>query len=199
MRRILPFLLLLPICLSIAGCDIFRDPDEGFDREWSPDHGDEDGPDNRGEDEGDIDLDDATGSLPDDGNDAWVGGDDGDRLVSARRPADILADTAGLPTSTGAWEKEGVASSDFTIYGSPSDPDLIVERIDGTTRTYYFNDGYLFYYTEESDDGSSSMTVEFDDLGDVRGSQKIVNGKRVGMGFDDFSEIVEHAMELRRE
>ncbi len=192
MRRLLPFLLLL--LLPLSGCDLFDDHGDGFDGNWDPDHTEgSDATDDSDRD--DPPTTDATGSLSDD-PDAWES-DRGDRLVSARRPSDILADTATQVTQNGRWEKEGSSGSDFIIYGSPESPDLIVEELQDRMRSYYFNDGYLFYYTEESTDGTESLTVEFDDLGDIRGSQKLVNGQRVRLDFEDFSAIVEHAAELR--
>lgn len=180
--------LLVLTTVLLGGCDFFRGPDEGFDGEWEPDF--EESADKANERLSPLDERDA-GDLHEE-----VDG----RTISKRRPTDILADTSVLKTRTGEFVEEGKESSTFRSYlaADGKTPEMIVEQTESSTRSYFFTDGLLFYYTEAAVDGSFDLTVEFDDLGDVRGSQKLRNGKRVAADSDDYAEIVERAMELMR-
>ncbi len=194
MKSALPFdrvwhlSLLLLTTVLLGGCDFFRGPDEGFDGDWEPDFEESKGETN--ERVSPLDEEDA-GELHEE-----IDG----RTISTRRPSDILADTATLKVVTGEYVEEGKESSTFRSYldTEGSRPEMIVEETESSTRSYFFTDGLLFYYTEAAHDGSFDLTVEFDDLGDVRGSQKLRNGKRVPARSDDYAEIVERAMELIR-
>lgn len=172
-----PLLLLL---LTVAACD-FRDPEEGYDEGWNPDHDRVEAP-VTGE---------AAGEVPEDRSGATV--------VVDRRPADIIADTAGMNVRHGVWQEELEGESNYRIYAPEegAEPEMIVERTGESTRTYFFNEGILFYYTEESHDGSFDLTVEFDDFGDVRGAQKLRDGSRVPPSAEDYARVVERAMEIR--
>ena len=186
-------LLLGLILLTSAGCDFFRDPDAGFDDDWTPD-----GVEAPITEEPEAPV--INSPDPVTGDDVPDNSDIEGHKVSDRRPSEILADTMSLRSKSGTWEKEGEERSDFSLYLGPDGktPEMIVEETEESTRNYFFNDGLLFYYTEESHDGSFDLTVEFDDLGDVRGAQKLRNGKRVRADSDDYSEIVKRAMELQR-
>ena len=74
---------------------------------------------------------------------------------------------------------------------------MIVEETQESKRAYYFDGGSLYYYNEKSNDGTMSLTVEFDDIGDVRGARMTVDGKQVRSDEDDYSAIVKHAVELK--
>ncbi len=188
--------LLLPILgvilLTTAGCDFFRDPDAGFDDDWTPDGVEQPIADEVG--------DPPVNGIPVTGDDVRLNDDLDGHSISERRPSEILADTTSLRSRSGTWEKEGEEHSKFSLYVGPDGktPEMIVEETEASVRNYFFNDGLLFYYTEESHDGSFDLTVEFDDLGDVRGAQKLRNGKRVNADSDDYSAIVKRAMELQR-
>ncbi len=174
---ILPILALFSILLS--GCD-FSDPDEGYDGEWSPDH-EQSGENAPASDVRENDpIEDPSGA----------------EVVTGRRPADIIADTAGMEVREGVWEEERVGSSDYRAYYKGDEPEMIIERTGESTRSYFFNDGVLFYYTEEAHGGGYDLTVEFDDFGDVRGAQKLVDGHRVPPDSEDFAAIVERATEI---
>ena len=178
---------LLSVAVTLASCD-FRDPGEGYDRSWVPDHeAVEKGSESPDESSAALQEDEATGSLEDHTADR-----------SFKRPADIAADTARMQTSDGQWSQmNGSVKTSYRVYREGGTLAMIVEKTEESTRTYYYNDGTLFYVTEKSDDGSTELIVEFDDFGDVRGARKNVNGRRQYTDEDEFSEIVEHAVELR--
>lgn len=182
-------IFILPILTALllvgTGCD-FRGPEEGYDSDWDPDH---EGSAAGGEE--------PAGSIS--------GGEDrpqdqsGVQVVTERRPSDIIADTAGMQVREGIWQEERLGSSNYRIYHNGEEPEMIVERTEESIRSYFFNDGLLFYYTEEAHDGSYDLTVEFDDFGDVRGAQKLVEGRRAPARADDYAEIVKRATEISSE
>lgn len=176
-RRLLPLLL----TLLLLSCD-FRDPNDGFDGNWEPDHG----------------GDDARGSEGDDGIGEDIEFDDdlSEEGISRQRPRQILADTGTMTKVEGEWSMEEVGSTTFTAYLDEGKTAMIVERTTTTVRNYFFTEGRLFYYNETATDGSFDLTVEFDELGDVRGAQKLENGESVGADLEDYTSIVEHTMEL---
>lgn len=178
---------ILPILAALllfgTGCD-FRGPEEGYDGNWDPDH-----------DRNAAAGEEAAGSISEGADQPQD--ESGARVVTGRRPSDIIADTAGMQVREGTWQEERVGSSNYRVYHNGEEPEMIVERTGESTRSYFFNDGLLFYYTEEAHDGSYDLTVEFDDFGDVRGAQKLVEGRRVTARTDDYAEIVERATELR--
>ena len=188
-RRTIYLPPLLAFTLLLAGCDFFRDPDAGFDEEWEPDFEESADGDNERSSPIDPPSEDASSSHEIDGH-----------TISNRRPSDILQDTAMMQARSGEYEEEGKETSRFRTYlaDDGTTPEMIVEETDLSTRSYFFNEGLLFYYTEAATDGSFDLTVEFDDLGDVRGSQKLRDGRRVPARSDDYAEIVERAMELMR-
>lgn len=180
---------ILPILAALlligTGCEL-RGPEEGYDSNWDPDH-----------DERTAGGEEPAGSMSE--GDDRPQDESGAQVVTARRPSDIIADTAGMQVREGIWQEERLGSSNYRVYHNGEEPEMIVERTGESTRSYFFNDGLLFYYTEEADDGSYDLTVEFDDFGDVRGAQKLVEGRRVTARPDDYAEIVERATELRIE
>lgn len=169
--------------LLLAACE-FRNPDDGYDPNWKPDH------------EATAENDAPEASLP-----ASAEADKGLHNPSATqehpRPAQIAADTAAMQKTWDTWEMVGVEKSEFTAYFQKRKLAMIVEKTPESTRSYYFDGGALFYFNEKSDDGSAVLTVEFDDIGDVQGARKTINGNPARPDSDDYSEIVEHAVELK--
>ncbi|MGE3801706.1 MAG: hypothetical protein AB7H80_11860 [Candidatus Kapaibacterium sp.] len=181
------FLAILSLSFLTTSCN-FRDPDEGYDRDWVPDH---DASEKSGGEENSessqIQEGESTGSLSEDSD-----------PLPYKRPADIAADTSRMQATTGEWsEMNATVKTSYKVYRDKGKIAMIVEKTENSTRTYYYNQGSLFYYNEKGDDGSTELTVEFDDFGDVRGAQKTINGKRAYTKEEDFSKIVEHAVELR--
>lgn len=177
-------LLCIGTLVLFSACD-FRNPDDGYDPNWKPDHegqkatnGEESGPAEAELSQGD-DLDNLSSSATD------------------KRPSQIAADTGGMKKVWDTWEMVGVEKSEYTAYFQKKEIAMIVEETSNSTRSYYFNGGALFYFNEISDDGSTSLTVEFDDIGDVLGARKKINGQPADPEGDDYSEIVEHAVELK--
>lgn len=181
MRR--PLLLCLST-LVLLSCD-FRRPDEGYDPDWSPDH------EVSADDERDRSAPAAT-----DGPDA-SGPDDSFNADRRRRPSEIAADTGTMAKAEGTWEMIGVEKTDYTVYRSGGEIAMIVEKTPGSVRTYYFDAGALYYFNEKSDDASTELTVEFDDIGDALGARKTIDGDRIRVDSDDLAEIVKHAVELK--
>ncbi len=184
LHRGISFPLFLLVSLMLLSCE-FRDPGEGYDGDWRPDHETTQGEGNDAEDNTEGSR--ATGSLPDEGE-----------ALPYKRPTDIAADTAAMQATDGKWsEMNGTVKTDYRVYRSGGKIAMIVEKTDNSTRSYYYNDGTLFYYNEQADDGSFELTVEFDDFGDVRGARKTVGGERSYTDQEEFAAIVEHAVELR--
>ena len=186
LRRFTFNITTLLLTCGLLSCD-FRNPDEGYDSDWEPDHSatHEDGDAQHPTDENETPN--ATGSLPKETD-----------AAPYRRPNDIVADTATMQATAGEWsEMNESLKTSYNVYREDGKIAMIVEKTDASTRSYYYNDGFFFYFNESADDGSWKLTVEFDEYGDVRGSRKQVNGERTRIDGDRLSEIVEHAVELR--
>ena len=171
------------IALLFVSCD-FRRPAEGYDPDWQPDHNEETATEQQSVEEMERPGSDDT-SLP-------------EASSTQKRPTEIAADTASMERTEGTWEIVGEAPTNFTTYYNNGVPAMIVEREGKLIRSYYFNDGALFYYNEQSGGGAYELTVEFDDIGDVIGARKQLNDERYYVDNDDFSAIVKHAVELQR-
>ena len=182
--KISTLLSFLILALTLLSCN-FRRPADGYDPDWQPDHdapapaqSNEQPPaemERPGTDEHGIPA----------------------ATSSSKRPADIVADTATMKRTEGAWEEAGEKASDFTVYTRDGKLAMIVEIEGNVKRTYYYNAGTLFYYNEQSASGGYELTVEFDDIGDVIGSRRTLNGERIYVDQDDLSAVVEHAAELQ--
>ena len=187
-RLSLPLAISILSLLFVATSCNFRDPDEGYDRDWIPDHdaSEQSGGGENGE-SSQLQAGESTGSLS----------ENSDQLPY-KRPADIAADTSRMQATTGEWsEMNATVKTSYKVYRDGGKIAMIVEKTDNSTRTYYYNQGTLFYYNEKGDDGSTELTVEFDDFGDVRGARRTIDGERAYTKEEDFSKIVEHAVELR--
>ena len=175
---------MLVLALTILSCN-FRNPDDGYDPDWEPDHSTTQESSNTPHS---VNKDaTATGSLPDE-----------TEAATYKRPSEIAADTNTMQATTGKWsEMNESVKTNYTVYRENGKLAMILETTGTSTRNYYYNDGTLFYYNESANDGSWELTVEFDEMGDVRGSHKQTNGERGRVDRDQLSEIVEHAVELR--
>lgn len=168
--------------LLLLSCDLRR-PDDGYDPDWQPDHSAPAQP--SGQDQDPPGTAAAGTDVP--------GASDAER----KRPSAIAADTAQMQKVWDTWEMAGVEKTEYTAYFSKKQLALIVEKTSNSTRSYYFDRGAFYYFNETSDDGSTSLTVEFDDIGDVLGARKTIDGEPAHPEGDDYSEIVEHAVELK--
>lgn len=170
------------LATTLASCE-FRRPAEGYDPDWQPDHEVPARPDAP-----------APAEMERPGTD-----DHGipSAASSSKRPADVIADTAGMKRAEGSWEEAGEVASGFTVYSQNGKPAMIIEVEGNVTRTYYYDAGTLFYYNEQSASGGYELTVEFDDIGDVIGARRTLNGERIHVDEDDLSAVVEHAVELQ--
>ncbi len=175
-----PFCFLF-LAVLLLSCD-FRRPAEGYDSEWEPDHEHQ-----------------ANSQQTPSENMERPGGDDhsiAGASSSQTRPTQIAADTTGMSRVHGTWEMVGETTTEFTAYHKDGTLTMIVEQEGDLTRTYYYNSGALFYYNEATKTGAYEMTVEFDDIGDVLGARKVLNGERLYIDQDDFGAIVKHAVEV---
>lgn len=177
-------LLSIGTLVLLSACN-FRDPDDGYDPNWKPDHNEQKATSEEESGPAEAEL---------------AQGDDMEDLSSSstgKRPSQITADTAGMKKVWDTWEMVGVEKSEYTAYFQKKEIAMIVEQTPSSTRSYYFDGGALFYFNEISEDGLTSLTVEFDDIGDVIGARKSINGQPADPEGDDYSEIVEHAVELK--
>ena len=162
---------------------LYRQSLTGYDPNWKPD---EDVPAQTGQEKNAP----AENALQENADEFFSSSD-------RKRPAEIAADTAQMQKTVDTWEMVGVEKSDFTAYWNRKEIAMIVEETQESKRAYYFDGGSLYYYNEKSNDGTMSLTVEFDDIGDVRGARMTVDGKQVRSDEDDYSAIVKHAVELK--
>jgi hypothetical protein len=180
-RRVWTIGVVSVIVSGFAGCE-FRRPNEGYDPDWRPDREER--------------LKDPSGTA----DDATTGSAEPDDRIHAHegiRPGDIASDTGELASTSHTWsERDGAFESDCRVYRKGDTVVMIVERTDRLTRSYFFDDGALFYFTESDARDNTETVVEFDEIGDIRGSQKMRGDLKVTISDDELSDIVEHASEI---